>query len=100
MNIKGMKRDEQLQALHTLGLQTGGTSSSVATNAAVHKKPDGSGSSSSKGSERSIPATTLFPISTRSKMPLTSPKKLGGIASNVKSLFANAKVKHRMDGYK
>ncbi len=82
MNIKGMKRDEQLKALHALGVKTGAPSS-IGANAAVHKNADSDGN---KGGTRILPAMTL-PIPTKPKMLVSSPPRLGGIASNVKSLF-------------
>ncbi len=95
MNIKGMKRDEQLQALHVLGVKTGTPSSvAVAANAAatISKTSADSASNRSKGGRYSLPALTL-PISTRTKTRVSSPKKFVGIASNVKSLFTSASKK-------
>ncbi len=93
MNIKGMKRDEQLKSLHALGVKTG-VPSSIGANAAVHKNPD---SGSSKGGTRILPAMTL-PIPTKTKMLVNSPQRLGGIASNVKSLFRASASKRMYNG--
>ncbi len=83
MNMKGMKRDEQLTALHALGVKTG-VPSVTGANTVAHKNPD---SASSKSGARILPGMTL-PMTTKSKqMIANSPQSLGGIASNVKSLF-------------